>query len=295
MSKFLSFAPPGHYYSPLPDYDLVQTRYDDLVPRPDTLPGIDLNEAGQLALLAALARFYPDLPFPDHASPATRYYYENFFFPRGDAIVLFAMLRHHRPQRVIEVGSGYSSAVMLDVMERFEPQIDLLCVEPDPSRLRELLRPDDLTRMRLIDQTLDALPDTAFDVLAAHDILFIDSSHVAKIGSDVSRLIFRILPRLAPGVLVHVHDIFWPFEYPRAWYAEGRAWNEAAFLRSFLMYNQAFQIAYFNDFMASFHAADVARHLPDCLKQSGGSLWLVKTDSSAVPASDGATRATWHA
>jgi len=277
MSKFLSFVPPGHYYSPLPDYDLVQAHYDELVPRQSTvLPGIDLNEAGQLALLSELARFYGDLPFPDDPSPATRYYYGNHFFVRGDAIVLFSMLRHHRPRRVIEIGSGYSSAVMLDTIERFEPQIELQCVEPDASRLRTLLRPADFRRMRLMEQTLDVLPDTAFDVLQAHDILFIDSSHVAKIGSDVSRLIFRILPRLAPGVLVHVHDIFWPFEYPREWYAEGRAWNEAAFLRSFLMFNQAFQIAYFNDFMARFHAADVARHLPDCLKHFGGSLWLLK-------------------
>jgi hypothetical protein len=275
MSKFLEFAGPGHYYSPLPDYDAVQAQYDTFVPRlPATLPGIDLNEAGQLALMVDLARFYPDLPFTDDPSPATRYYYENVFFPRGDAIVTFCMVRQHRPRRVIEIGSGYSSAVMLDLIERFEPQIDLTCVEPDASRLRTLLRRDDFTRFRLIESTLDALPDSAFDVLQANDILFVDSSHVAKIGSDVSRLIFRILPRLAPGVLVHVHDIFWPFEYPRVWYAEGRAWNEAPFLRSFLMFNQAFQIAYFNDFLAGFHRDAVAQHLPDCLKQPGGSLWL---------------------
>jgi predicted O-methyltransferase YrrM len=274
-SKFLSFAAPGHYYSPLPDYDAVQASYDTFVPRlPASLPGIDLNETGQLALMADLARFAADLPFPEQQSPSTRYYYQNDYFPRGDAIVTFCMLRQHRPRRVIEIGSGYSSAVMLDVIERFEPQIDLVCVEPDASRLRMLLRAGDFSRFRLIEQTLDAMPDTAFDVLQANDILFIDSSHVAKIGSDVSRLIFRILPRLAPGVLIHVHDIFWPFEYPRVWYAEGRAWNEAPFLRSFLMFNQAFQIAYFNDFLAAFHAAEVARHLPECLKQPGGSLWL---------------------
>jgi predicted O-methyltransferase YrrM len=275
MSKFLEFAPPGHYYSPLPDYELVQSQYDTLVPSlPATLPGIDLNVAGQLALMADLARFHDERPFTDKPGGGTRYYYDNQFFPRGDAIALFAMLRQHHPRRVIEIGSGYSSAIMLDVIERFEPQIDLLCIEPDASRLRTLLRPDDFSRFRLIEQTMEAVPDTAFDVLQANDILFVDSSHVVKIGSDVARLIFRILPRLAPGVLVHVHDIFWPFEYPRVWYAEGRAWNEGPFLRSFLMYNRAFQIAYFNHFLASFHAADIARHLPDCLKHPGGSLWL---------------------
>lgn len=288
MSKFLSFAPPGHYYSPLPDYDFVQAHYDGLVSRaPRTLPGIDLNEAGQLALLQELSAFYGDLPFGERLPSPTRYYYDNMFFPQGDAIVLFTMLRRHRPRRVLEIGSGFSSAVLLDTIERFEPQIELLCVEPDASRLRTLLRPDDDRRFQLVEATLQTVDDETFDGLGAGDILFIDSSHVAKIGSDVTRLLFHVLPRLAPGVLVHVHDIFWPFEYPQSWYAEGRAWNEAPFLRSFLMFNQAFEILYFNDFMASFHADEVARAMPDCLKQPGGSLWLRKRATAAV--ADGAS------
>jgi predicted O-methyltransferase YrrM len=278
VSKFLSFAPPGHYYSPLPDYEAVQQEYDVLVPRSaPELPGIAINAEAQRALLRQFAPFHAELPFSETQGPgSTRYYYDNMFFPRGDAIVLCAMLRLHHPTRVLEIGSGFSSAAILDVIDTFEPQIALTCVEPDTSRLRSLLRPGDERRFHLIEGTLQSLPDAPFDALGAGDVLFIDSSHVAKIGSDVSRLLFHVLPRLAPGVLVHVHDIFWPFEYPRAWYAEGRAWNEAPFLRSFLMFNQAFEILYFNDYMASFHADDVARSLPECLKQPGGSLWLRK-------------------
>lgn len=278
MSKFLLFAPPGHYYSPLPDYEVVQQDYDTLVSRAaPELPGIEMNVEAQRALLQQFAPFHADLPFSEEQGPgSTRYYYGNVFYPRGDAIVLCAMLRHFHPKRVLEIGSGYSSAAILDVIDRFEPQIALTCVEPDTSRLRSLLRPGDDRRFHLIEGTLQGLSDQPFDALGAGDILFIDSSHVAKIGSDVTRLLFQVLPRLAPGVVIHVHDIFWPFEYPRSWYAEGRAWNEAPFLRSFLMFNQAFEILYFNDYMASFHADDVRRCLPDCLKQAGGSLWLRK-------------------
>jgi len=275
MSKFLTFAPPGHYYSPLPDYAQVQARYHQFVPTPtDGLPGIDLNEPGQLALLDQLAAFAPDLPYTDNPGGPTRYYYENAYFPRGDGIVTTCLLRHSQARRVIEIGSGYSSALMLDVKDRFAPDLDLICVEPDAKRLRSLLRPGDTDRFRLVEDTLDAVDDTLFDSLQANDVLFIDSSHVAKIGSDVSRIVFRILPRLAVGVFVHIHDIFWPFEYPRQWYAEGRAWNEAPFVRSFLMFNRAFQIVYFNHYMAAVHADDVAKRLPDCLRQPGGSLWI---------------------
>ncbi|HEX5216129.1 MAG TPA: class I SAM-dependent methyltransferase [Vicinamibacterales bacterium] len=275
LSKFLTFAPPGHYYSPLPDYAQVQARYQQFVPTPTGgLPGIDLNEPGQLALLEELAAFAPDLPYTDQAGGVTRYYYENAFFPRGDGIVATCLLRHSGSRRVIEIGSGYSSALMLDVKERFAPDLELICVEPDATRLRSLLRPGDANRFRLVEDTLDAVDDALFDTLRANDVLFIDSSHVAKIGSDVSRIVFRILPRLAVGVLVHIHDIFWPFEYPRQWYAEGRAWNEAPFVRSFLMFNRAFQIVYFNHYMAAVHADDVAKRLPDCLRQPGGSLWI---------------------
>ena len=275
QSKFLTFAPPGHYYSPLPDYVQVQAHYQQFVAAPaGGLPGIDLNEMGQRALLEELPPLAADLPFSDHPGGATRYYYENAFFPRGDGIITTCLLRRSQARRVIEIGSGFSSALMLDVKDRFLPELDLTCVEPDATRLRSLLRPGDAGRLRLVEDTLDAVDDTLFDTLQANDVLFIDSSHVAKIGSDVSRIVFRILPRLAAGVLVHIHDVFWPFEYPREWYAEGRAWNEAPFVRSFLMFNRAFQIVYFNHFMAAVHADDVAKRLPDCLRQPGGSLWI---------------------
>ena len=103
---------------------------------------------------------------------------------------------------------------------------------------------------------------------------FVDSTHVGKIGSDVNYLFNEILPSLQPGVVVHVHDIFYPFEYPRYWIEEGRAWNEAYMLRCFLQYNSAFNILLWNHFLAQFHSAYFQEHMPLCLANTGASIWL---------------------
>jgi hypothetical protein len=104
----------------------------------------------------------------------------------------------------------------------------------------------------------------------------VDSSHVVKIGSDVAHIIFEILPRLKPGVIVHFHDVFYSFEYPKEWVKEGRAWNEDYFLRAFLQYNSVFQILYFNSFMGQFYQNELERKMPLCLRNTGGSLWMKK-------------------
>jgi hypothetical protein len=113
-----------------------------------------------------------------------------------------------------------------------------------------------------------------FERLDAGDMLFIDSSHVAKAGSDVNFLVFEVLPRLAPGVLVHFHDIWYPFEYPRQWLDEGRAWNESYLIRAFLMFNPAFKIVLYNAYVTRFHQDYLAGAMPLYLKDTGGSLWL---------------------
>jgi hypothetical protein len=119
------------------------------------------------------------------------------------------------------------------------------------------------------------VPLDVFAQLRAGDVLFIDSSHVVKIGSDVAYLVHEVLPSLAAGVVVHFHDILWPFEYPRDWVLDqGKAWNEAYFVRAFLQFNAAFEILYFNSFIANRHPASLRELLPRCVENPGGSLWL---------------------
>lgn len=271
----MTFAPPGHFYSPLPDLDDVRRRADVIFADSGRVPGVDLGEERQLRMLEALASYRDELPFTESPTPANRYCYENPYFGHADAIVLYSLLRHFRPRRVIEVGSGWSSAAMLDTCDRFlGGEVEITLVEPYPERLLSLLRDGDEARLRILRCPVQDVDPATFGLLEANDVLFVDSSHVAKAGSDVCHLLFAVLPALAAGVLVHFHDVLWPFEYPREWLMEGRAWNEAYLLRSFLAYNAEFEILLFNSFLGRQHRDAVARCWPQALRNSGGSLWL---------------------
>jgi hypothetical protein len=279
----LVFAPPGHFYSPIPDLGEVKRKAPALFRRGAmSLPGVDLREDAQLALLDSLSRYYDEIPFGESANGDSRYHYRNGFFGNSDAIVLYAMLRHFRPKRVIEVGSGYSSAVMLDTNNRFlDDAVALTFIEPFPGRLRSIFTRDDEARHTVIESPVQDVPHELFTRLRAGDFLFVDSSHVVKTGSDVAHLIFNVLPDLAPGVFIHFHDIMWPFEYPEDWVFEGRAWNEAYVLRAFLQYNREFEIVYFTSFMGNCHADKLETRMPLCLENTGVSLWLRKVGSGA--------------
>lgn len=280
------WEPPGHFYSPIPSIDEVKRNAGRVFSTTARdLAGIDLNETGQLALLEQLAKYYEDQPFTAEQQATTRYYFENPAFSYFDAIVLHCLIRYARPRRIIEVGSGYSSCVLLDTNDRFFNG-DIACtfIEPYPQLLHSLIRTEDRERTTIIARNLQDLDASTFVQLTAGDILFIDSSHVSKTDSDVNYVFFQILPRLASGVHVHFHDIFYPFEYPKEWVYQGRAWNEAYTLRAFLQYNTAFVIELFNSFLEIFHKDTVARRMPLCVQYakqsmmptSAQSIWLRK-------------------
>ena len=279
LQTTVTFAPPGHFYSPHPDLNEVEAQADRLFgPRPARLQGISLNEAEQLRLLQSFAGFYSELPWERDPKPPLRYSYGNGFFCEGDAISLYCMLRHLRPNRIIEIGGGFTSAVMLDTIDLFGlPTQEMTCVEPYPARLQSLLHAKESKCFRLLEQKLGDVGEALFETLDAGDILFVDSSHVSKIGSDVNRIFFEILPNLKHGVFIHFHDIFYPFEYPKAWIMEGRAWNESYLLRAFLQYNSVFQIIFFNSYLHCVHRDLIAKHLPLTARNPGGSIWLLKT------------------
>jgi hypothetical protein len=240
--------PPGHYYSPLPARcDVEQPAHIEIV-------GIDLRCDQQLALLAKLNAVAPtgaryDVP-------------DNGWFPPTDAAVYQAMIRLHQPPRVIEVGCGWSTAALFDAGAA--PHVTL--IDPHLERLYQLLAPEDLARCDVFESPLQAVPLSIFRSLGAGDVLFIDSTHVTKCGSDVNRIFFEILPALARGVIIHFHDVFYPFEYPGAWVREGRGWNEAYLLRAFLEYNDTFEIMLWNNMLQS-----MGYLAGDC-----GSIWLQK-------------------
>jgi len=270
--------PSGHYHSPLPCLNEIKTNEKRIFGEVGSiLPGIDLNEERQLALLERFAKYYQELPFRRQKTRDLRYFYENRFYSYSDAIVLFCMMRLLKPKRIIEVGSGYSSCAILDTNELFfENCIECSFIEPYSERLFELIKETDVGRMRFIQMRAQDVEMSVFSKLADGDILFVDSSHVSKVGSDVNYIVHEVLPHLQDGVHVHFHDIFYPFEYPKEWIYGGRAWNEAYILRAFLEFNTRFEIVFFNTFMTQFYEDWVEKNMPLCLKNRGGSIWIRK-------------------
>ena len=189
------------------------------------------------------------------------------------------MLLHLKPRRVIEVGLGMSSCLLLDTNQHFlDLSIDCTLIDPFPERFKKLCG-GDMAGARLLELKLQDAPLSLFETLEPDDVLFIDSSHVAKTGSDVNHYLFEILPRLKTGVVVHIHDILYPFEYPRDWVFAGTAWNEVYVIRALLQGNSYFQILFWNHFLATVARPQYHNTFPDFAKDLGGSLWIRKVNS----------------
>jgi hypothetical protein len=267
---------PGHYYSPIPS--LEEIRRDEAVifgNLPRTIPGIELHEAQQIKLLEELLPYYSSMPFRSKKTEGLRYYFENSFYSYSDAILLHCIIRHIKPKRIIEVGSGFSPCAILDTNELFfQNGIDTTFSEPFPDRLFSLLNESDMSRVSIVSQRLQDVSLDRFKALEANDILFIDSTHVSKINSDVNRTFFDILPVLSSGVHIHFHDAFFPFEYPKEWFYKGKFWNEIYVLRSFLQYNSEFSIVLMNTFMQKFDESFFKEKMPLCLQNNGCSIWI---------------------
>ena len=155
--------PPGHYYSAIPDKKEVFSYLNSRNMSPQQLPGIQLNEKKQYRLLCEYSHYYGDLPFPETRQPDCRYYYTNEWFSYGDAIFLYSFLRKHEPRQIIEIGSGFSSALILDTVERFfsnHPRITF--IEPEPLRLFSLLREGDREKVNLVLAKVQQVPSRFF-------------------------------------------------------------------------------------------------------------------------------------
>jgi len=267
--------PAGHYYSPVPSHNDVLEYLDSRSSNKTELPDIALNKKDQFKLLENYQGFYDELPFPEKQQQGFRYYYDNNCFSYSDAIFLYSFLRKHQPKRIIEIGSGFSSAVMLDTIDKFIPfHPEITFIEPYPDRLNSLLASHDREQVKLINKRIQVVPPELFLSLEAGDLLFIDSTHVVKCGSDLQQLLFNILPLLPVGIFVHFHDVFYPFDYPSDWLEKGRYWNENYFLRAFLSHNSDWNIYFFNHYSGLVFKDYITEKMPLCLKGPGGSLYI---------------------
>jgi hypothetical protein len=240
--------PDGHFYSPIIDRDDLHQRQAEIWPEDPRVEGIDFNDSSHLKILGELFPAHiADFNYPETLGESDEelsgYYIQNSQFSWLDARSLFVLLQAWQPRRMIEVGSGYSSLLTADVNHRFlNDGIEFCCIEPYPRPF--LTRPIDGLNEVIVEK-VERVPLDRFDALQAGDVLFIDSSHVCKTGSDVNYLYFEVLPRLKPGVRVHIHDIFLPHDYPKDWVLnEGRSWNEQYLLRALLTHSIGFKVLF---------------------------------------------------
>jgi predicted O-methyltransferase YrrM len=274
--------PAGHFYSPVINPDELAEREHEIWPViPPMILGIDFNERSHQRILSEdFPKFIEDYDYPEKEEDVNQeydFFTRNSQFSWLDARAAFVLMRKWNPTRVIEVGSGFSSLLMADVNRRFlGGKCQLTCIEPYP---RPFLKQGVPGISKLIEEKVQHLPLEIFEALESGDMLFIDSSHVSKTGSDVNHLYFEVLPRLKPGVKVHIHDIFLPNEYLKDWVLkEHRSWNEQYLLRALLMYSSAFHVV----FGCSYAFALMPDKVKTALSLSkghvfgGGSFWIEK-------------------
>lgn len=266
--------PFNHYESPYADLAFVRKNKNKIYNIGKEM-NINFDIESQINLLSRISEI-PLLNWNNNeANNGFRYYTDNdnTWFGISCAVALYGMIMLNKPKHIIEIGSGFSTSVMLDTNEHcFNNEIDIQCIEPRPQRLKKLLKESD--RILIHENDLQEVPLDLFSKLEPNDILFIDSSHVMKTGSDVSYELFEILPMIPKGVYIHFHDVFWPFEYPLSWLAEGRAYNEQWVLRALLTDSTAYKVTLFGHQLECLSAAGI---IPNINPIYGvGSIWIEK-------------------
>jgi predicted O-methyltransferase YrrM len=274
--------PPTHYYSPLPDVRVVKQN----LPRwykEDTAPGVDWNLQEQFDLIEKLRPYSSEMNSLPSCSQITSDGYGPGY-GEIEAHVLYMMLRHLKPARVIEIGSGVSSLYTLAAQkankERDNQESKLTCVEPYPKdKLRAFLSD---RNVELRECEVQDVGFEAFQELSTNDVLFIDSSHVSKKDSDVDFLFLEVLPRLARGVVIHIHDITLPMPavpLEHDLFDTYLFWNENALVKAFLSFNSAFRILMCQSYL-HYHEPDVLKTLVPIYNPQlhfPNSLWIRKT------------------
>jgi hypothetical protein len=269
--------PEGHYYSPVPDLADLETRKERIWGPIAEPAGVDLKLDKQRQLLESVRTFASDFRYPLHPPDdaiGTTFFDDNGLFAGLDSRILFCMLRRLRPRRIIEVGGGFSSILSADVNRVYlSGRCEILCIEPYP---RDFLKQGVPGISRLIEQKVEDIEPRFFGRLQAGDVLFVDSSHVSKTGSDVNFLYLEVLPRLARGVVVHLHDIFLPHEYPAEWVlGEHRFWNEQYLFQAMMMFSKGFETV-FGCTCASLYFPELIESVFGKL-HGGSSFWVEKT------------------
>jgi predicted O-methyltransferase YrrM len=270
---------PSDNYQPIPDTRVLPVSLWDRV---SDLPGMDMREEAQKQLLSKIVSRFKDeyAAIPEGAStPEFHFYRGNVAFEAVDAEMLFGLIRLLKPRRMYEIGSGFSTLLAADALRRNIMDgcpCRFVAIDPYASAQFEAALPSGVELWRVPVQEV-ALSE--FQSLGENDILFIDSSHVCKIGSDAQFLFLEVLPRIRPGVVVHMHDIFMPLEYPKQWVLDWhRFWNEQYLLQTFLSFNTTFEVLWAGQWMQIKYPDLLMKAFPSYKAGvSAGSFWFRRT------------------
>jgi Methyltransferase domain len=279
---------------------IVYDTYDSPIPRLADLPPVTWSKANLLHGIAfdvdaqtsflerdlapLLAEYHPPL---DPPGDQHGFFLDNGTYSRVDAELLYAITRHFRPRRVVELGSGFSTLILRsasDANAREGASFEHSVFDPYPSALLGGERGVALHEIRAQD-----VPAEVFEGLGSGDILFVDTSHTVKVAGDVNFVVLDVLPRLAPGVVVHFHDIFLPFNYSRKHLEEAHFWNEQYLLQAFLVGNREWEVLVGAQAVAKLENERLQRVLPSF--QSGvspGAFWMRRVEGA--PAGGGSSR-----
>lgn len=261
--NFLGYYPiRKHYYDPLFDGRDLKN-----LDQPRRLPGIDLRLASQIELI----RKFSAANEIEQALRDEGFDFKNLNFRPGDADAWFQIIRHFQPARIVEIGSGHSTRVARAALRRNTRQCRHICIEPYEMPWLEALG------VEVIRERVEFVNRDVFEALEANDILFIDSSHMIRPQGDVLVEILEILPTLRPGVIVHIHDIFTPRDYPRSWLEQPRFWNEQYLLEAFLTQNDSWDVLLACN-MLKHEKADLLRTLFPLMQDDSdpGSFYIVR-------------------
>lgn len=251
----------NHYFEPLFDDRILKAPLNTR----RLLPGVDLNESGQVDFLGKLCHSQEliDLNLSKESDdlPET-FFINNGSFEAGDADFLFQFIRHIKPNKLVEIGSGHSTKLARIAMQRNFDETDRayehICIEPYEQDWLEELSGVRVLRSRVEDCNLNWA-----DYLQAGDLLFVDSSHIIRPQGDVLTEYLEIFPSLRPGVLVHVHDIFTPYDYPKSWVVDDvRFWNEQYLLEALLTHSTRYEVVAALNFLKNSHYDALKRVCP---------------------------------
>jgi hypothetical protein len=263
-----------HYYQPMinPQKHLKKPLNDDR-----HLPGINLNIAVQTALLQAFHYQEELTAIPLHKTGKPEYYYNNGRYESGDSEYLYNVIRHFRPKQIIEIGSGMSTLMAVRAVAKNAVELPgyacrHICIEPYEMPWLESIK------VEVLRKKVEDIPVDFFKMLEKNDILFIDSSHIIRPQGDVLKEYLQLLPVMNKGVLVHVHDIFTPKDYPAEWiFTEHRLWNEQYLLEAYLSDNNKYSVIGALNFLKTHHFTELSNACPVLKTQphrQPGAFWI---------------------